>query len=132
MFIYPGDAAQIAVTIVITFVFFVIFDARVPYKSPVDKWLSRGGHIVVFFSFFAALLYKVDVSNEREASQQAFGVVMVVVHVCLILAVLGNGVIMWHSRETSEIPFPNHCARLERERRPSCVRAMALHDDSEE
>lgn len=97
VFIYPGDAAQIAATIVIEFIFFALSEVLLPYQKTSDMWLSRGGHMVVFFSFFAALLYKVDVSCEQEASQQVFGVMMIVVHVCLILVVLVHGVGTWFS-----------------------------------
>lgn len=112
VFIYPGDAAQIVVTIVIAFAFFAISEALSPYDNASDKWLSRAGHIVVFFSFFAALLYKVDISNEREASQEVFAGVIVAVHVCLVIVVLGQSTIVWTSQvrvnEGDKLPRPRH------------------------
>ena len=105
VFIFPGDAAQIAVTIVISFVFFFISEAVRPYKSVLETWLSRAGHAVLFFSFFAALLYKVDIANEREASQEAFGIVLVLVHVLLILVVLCHAFCIWIGRN-EEDPLP--------------------------
>lgn len=84
VFVYPGDAAQIAVTIVVNFIFFGVLEALSPYESRRDMWMSRAGHLVVFFSFFAALLYKVDISDENKPSQSIFAVTMVAVHGCLI------------------------------------------------
>ena len=109
VFIFPGDAAQVAVTIVISFAFFVISEAARPYKSALDTWLSRSGHVVLFFSFFGALLYKVDVSNEREASQEAFGILLVIIHIFLVLAVLYHGWGIWASRG-EEDPLPRYVA----------------------
>ena len=112
VFIFPGDAAQIAVTIVISFAFFVISEAARPYESALETWLARAGYVVLFFSFFGALLYKVDVSNEREASQEAFGILLVMVHIFLVLAVLCHGLgICWVSR-IEEDPLPRYVDRL--------------------
>ena len=109
VFIFPGDAAQVAVTIVISFTFFVISEAAGPYESTVDTWLSRAGHVVLFFSFFGALLYKVDVSNEREASQEAFSIMLVAVHIFLVLAVLCHGLGIWVNRGVED-PLPRYVA----------------------
>ena len=51
VFIFPGDAAQIAVTIVISFAFLPISEALRPYESVLETWLSRAGHAVLFLSF---------------------------------------------------------------------------------
>ncbi|CAN0442772.1 unnamed protein product, partial [Scytosiphon promiscuus] len=59
VFIYPGDTAQIAITIVSTFFFFVVSEVLSPYESASDKWLSRSGHILIFFSMFDVLLLRV-------------------------------------------------------------------------
>ena len=87
VFIYPYTAAQIAVTLMIAFAF-VISEALSPYSSPWDTWISRMGHVVVFFSMYAALLLKVDVSDERIGSQRVFEAVLVAVHACMMLAVV--------------------------------------------
>lgn len=87
VFVYPGDAAQIAVTVMITFAFFLISEVISPYQSSVDAWLYRGGETIVFLSFYVALLYKVDVSNERKPSQVFFGWVLVAGHVALLSVV---------------------------------------------
>ena len=107
VFVFPGDAAQIAVTIVISFVFLLISEALRPYESVLETWLSRAGHAVLFFSFFAALLYKVDVTNERETSQEAFGIVMVLVNAVLVLVVLCHALGIWIGRN-EEDPLPRY------------------------
>ncbi|CAN0490332.1 unnamed protein product [Ectocarpus sp. 12 AP-2014] len=88
VFIFPNDAAQIAITKLIAFSFLVIFETLSPYTSEPDKWLSRGCHVIVFLSMFDLLLLKVDVSGEREQSQAAFAAVLVAGHILMILAIV--------------------------------------------
>ena len=88
VFIFPNDAAQLAITVLIAAFFFGVFEVLSPYKSESDMWLSRGGHVLVFLSMFYLLLLKVDVSGERDQSQGAFAGVFVVCHVLMILAVV--------------------------------------------
>ena len=88
VFIYPNTAAQIAVTLVIAFVFVVVSEALAPYESRWDTWLNRTGHAVVYMSMFVALLLKVDVSDERADSQKVFEAVLVTAHACMILVVV--------------------------------------------
>ncbi|CAN0532319.1 unnamed protein product, partial [Scytosiphon promiscuus] len=59
VFIYPDDTAQIAITIMNSFFFFVVSEALSPYKSVSDTWLSRFGHVLICFSMFDVLLLKV-------------------------------------------------------------------------
>ncbi|CAN0108913.1 unnamed protein product [Ectocarpus sp. 12 AP-2014] len=87
VFIYPNDAAQIAITILIAVFFFAVFDILSPYTSEFDMWLSRGGQGVVFLSMFDLLLLKVDVSHERSQSQQAYAGVLVAGHALMFLAI---------------------------------------------
>ena len=88
VFIFPGDAAQIAITLITTFVFLLMFEVMSPYKSESDTWLSRGGHVIVFFSMFDVLLLKVDVSDESDQSQAVFAGVLVTGHVLMVLAIV--------------------------------------------
>lgn len=108
VFIYPGDAAQIVISIMFAFIFFAVSEALLPFESASDTWLSRGGHVVVFFTFFAGLLYKVDISDERDTSQQVFAGAIIAVHACLIASVLLNGVLTWFADEkvVDEDAFP--------------------------
>lgn len=52
VFIYPNDAAQIAINILMAVFFFAVFDVLSPYTCDSDMWLSRGGQIIVFLSMF--------------------------------------------------------------------------------
>lgn len=88
VFIFPNDAAQIAITLLTAFFFFAVFEVLSPYKSESDTWLSRGGHVIVFLSMFDMLLLKVDVSDERDESQTVFAGLLVTGHVLMILAIV--------------------------------------------
>lgn len=88
VFIYPNDAAQIAITMLLAFFFLVLYEVLSPYASESDMWLSRGGHAIVFLSMFDVLLLKVDVSNESNQSQDVFAGVFVAGHVLMVLAVI--------------------------------------------
>lgn len=92
VFIYPNDTAQIAITIVNSFFFFVVSEVLSPYQSASDTWISRFGHVIIFFSMFDVLLLRVDVSQESSSSQRLLGGVLVAGHVLLILAVLGEAI----------------------------------------
>lgn len=88
VFIEPNTAAQIAVTLMLAFVFVVISEALAPYASHWDAWLNRTAHAVVFVSMYVALLLKVDVSDDGANSQDVFEAVLVTAHACMILAIV--------------------------------------------
>lgn len=94
VFIYPNTAAQVAVTLALAFIFFVVSESMAPYASNADAWMSRVGHIVVFFSMFQALLLKVDVSNERSESQEVFGGVLLAANLCMVVAFIVEALIV--------------------------------------
>ena len=81
-------AAKIAATFMIAAIFMVVLEVLAPYESRLDVWVSRAGHAVVFTSMYFALLLKVDVSNERQASQKAFEAILVTTHVGMFSSVL--------------------------------------------
>ena len=66
VFLDPNTASQIAVTLILAFTFVVISETLDPHPSRWATWLSRTGHVVVFFTACVALLLKVDVSSERD------------------------------------------------------------------
>eukprot|EP00752_Nemacystus_decipiens_P005318 g4824.t1 len=88
VFIFPNDAAQIAITMLSAFFFLAIFEMLRPYESGSDMWMCRGGHVIVFLSMFYLLLLKVDVSGERSESQDVYGGLLVAAHVLMILAIV--------------------------------------------
>ena len=95
VFIYPNDAAQIAITLMNTFFFFAVSEVLSPYESVSDMWLSRGGHVIIYFSMFDALLLKVDVSDERSESQHALAWVLVAGHAVMIVAVVVEAIALY-------------------------------------
>ena len=99
VFFNPNTASQIAVTLILAFTFVVISESLDPYASRWNTWLSRTGHVVVFFTVYVALLLKVNVSSERRDSQRAFEVVLVVFNVCMIVAVIIQALVMTCSLE---------------------------------
>ncbi|CAM9855884.1 unnamed protein product, partial [Ascophyllum nodosum] len=88
VFIYPNTVSQIAVAFAIAVFFVFVSEAMAPYKSCWDAWTSRIGHAVVFASMYLALLMKVDVSGDNHSSQEMFGVILVGIHGCTILAAM--------------------------------------------
>eukprot|EP00752_Nemacystus_decipiens_P005317 g4823.t1 len=88
VFIFPNDAAQLAITMLLAFVFFMVFEMMRPYEAESDMWLSRGGHMTVFLGMYYLLLQKVDVSGERGESQDIYGGLLVSCHVLMVLAIL--------------------------------------------
>ena len=99
VFFNPNTASQIAVTLILAFTFVVVSESLDPYASRWNTWLSRTGHVVVFFTVYVALLLKVNVSSERRDSQRAFEVVLVVFNVCMIVAVIIQALVMTCSLE---------------------------------
>ena len=99
VFFNPNTASQIAVTLILVFTFVVISESLDPYASRWNTWLSRTGHVVVFFTVYVALLLKVDVSSERRDSQRAFEVVLVLFNACMIVAVIIEALVMTFSLE---------------------------------
>lgn len=92
VFTFDNTAAQVATTLVFAFVFIMVLEWLDPYASDMDAWLARVGHVVVFMSMFQALLIKVDVSRERDSSQETFGGVLIAAHICMVLAVIAEAV----------------------------------------
>ncbi|CAM9208537.1 unnamed protein product, partial [Laminaria digitata] len=88
VFIYPNTSAQIAVTLMIAFVFAMTSEGLAPFASRWDTWISRMGHVVVYVTMYVVLLLKVDVSNERSSSQRVFEAVLVAAHLGMILGVI--------------------------------------------
>ena len=111
VFIYPNTAAQVAVTLMIAFVFFGISESLSPYSSKWDKWVNRMGHIIVYTSMYIALLLKVDVSGERDESQKLFEILMVVLNCIMIIAIIVETFFIGCSmrKVKEELPNPVRC-----------------------
>ena len=94
VFIYPGSAAQIAVTFMMAAVFAMMAEILSPYRSKWDAWVSRAGHVLVATSMYLALLLMVDVSDEESSSEEIFEFILVVAHACVVVAVVVEAVAM--------------------------------------
>ena len=88
VFIFPGSAAQIAVTYMIATVFAMMAEILSPYKSKWDAYVSRAGHALVVTSMYLALLLKVDVSHEQSSSEEIFEIILVAAHACVVVVIV--------------------------------------------
>lgn len=95
VFIYPESSAQVAVVLLLAAIFMVVSEILAPFERPVDMWLYRMGNYVVFASMFLALLLRVDVSNEREQSQEVFSGVIIIAHAVMLLVVVAQGLLVF-------------------------------------
>lgn len=91
VFIYPNSAAQVAILLLLAFGFSMLSEVLDPFETSIETWLYRSGSCVVFASMYAALLLKVDVSNEKSQSQEAFSAVLILSHVILFMTVFTQG-----------------------------------------
>ena len=89
--------------LLVAFFFFAVFESLSPYESYADRWLSRGGHVIVYLSMFDLLLLKVDVSGERDQSQAVFAGVMLAGHVLMIVVIVVEVVGMYHASKNVKI-----------------------------
>ena len=92
VFIYPNTSAQVAITLLLSFIFVMVYEVMRPYVSKWDTWMSRIGQIVVFVSMYLALLLKVDVSGERYESQKIFEGVLVFANSIMIVVVIAEAI----------------------------------------
>lgn len=111
VFIYPNDTAQIAITIINSFFFFAVSEVLSPYESVADTWVSRSGHVLIFFSMFDVLLLRVDVSQESSDSQKVLAGVLIVGHLVMIVAVVAEAFALYFAarwkRRVVEEPGPS-------------------------
>ena len=120
VFIYPNDPAQIAITIINSFLFFVVSEVLSPYESVADTWVSRSGRVLIFFSKFQVLLLRVDVSQESIENQQALAGVLVAGHIVMIAAVVAEAIGLWSaSRRAGEGVVEKHAPSQTALRMPS-------------
>lgn len=107
VFIYPDSAPQVAVTLIFAVVFIVISMTINPYAEKSSNVLSTVGHLIVFFTVYISLLYKVDLSDENSDSQDAFAYVIVIVHLLLFFSIF---IELWCSiRGVKELLDPCPC-----------------------
>ena len=106
LIIDDDSAAQIAVTLILAFVFTVISEGLAPYESQTDAWVCRLGHAVVVASIYYALLLKVDVSGETPASQELFDAILILTHVVMILTVVFETILTGYAMSRGQVENP--------------------------
>lgn len=92
VFMYPDTATQIALTLVITFMFVVVSEGMCPYASRWERWVFRAGNVIVFVSVYIALLIKVDMFAESDRNRSILAGALLAVHALMILLVIAEAV----------------------------------------
>ncbi|CAN0265527.1 unnamed protein product, partial [Pylaiella littoralis] len=90
VFVLPNTAAQAAGACLFAFVSLLAFELLRPHLSHTDAWMYRVGCIVIVSSNFLALMVKADVSDETASSQETFGLLLIVVHASMVLAIISQ------------------------------------------
>lgn len=93
VFIYPDTVAQIAIALMFSACFMVLCETLAPYDSVWDAWVSRLGNGLIFCSMYLALLLKVEVSDEDDATQKVYEALLVGTHVIMVVIALAGAVI---------------------------------------
>lgn len=114
VFIYPGSAAQVAIVLLLSTFFWLIFEVLSPYRTLVDTWLYRTGNCIVFLGMYLALLLKVDVSSEDRHSQDVFSGILIAAHVGLMIAVVLQSTLWLMKPEITEDELPRSVFSLKR------------------
>lgn len=87
IFVFPNDAAQIAITVLLAFHFFAVLEVLSPYKSEFDMWLLRGGHETVFLSM-STCCTQGKCGRRESQSQAVLAGVFVAGDMLMILAIV--------------------------------------------
>lgn len=82
---------KIAVTLLLAFIFALVVGGVAPYESRLDGWISCMGHAIIVLSMFFLLLSEVELLEESQTSQEAYGAILVVLNMSMILIVLRVG-----------------------------------------
>lgn len=94
VFVLPGTSAQIAFVLLVAVVFVFVSESLGPFESRVDMGLYRWGNGVIFASMYAALLLKVDVSEEGQDTVSAFVGVLIAANLFMVVTVLVQSVFL--------------------------------------
>ncbi|CAM9209542.1 unnamed protein product, partial [Laminaria digitata] len=85
--VLADSAAFIAIVLLLAVVFLLISESTSPFVDPVDTGLYRWRNGIVLASMYAALLLKVDVSNEDTRSLSAFVGVLIAANIFMVITV---------------------------------------------
>lgn len=102
----PDTAAQIAIVLLLAVMFLFIYESSSPFEDSLEMGLYRWGNGIVLASMYAALLLKVDVSNEDNQSLSAFVAVLIAAHVFMVVTVIVQSyqLVQEYRRDTAQAP----------------------------
>ncbi|CAM9759611.1 unnamed protein product [Laminaria digitata] len=129
VFIYPDSSAQIAIVLLLAAMFMVVSEILSPFARPVEMWLYRAGHYVVFASMYLALLLRVDVSSERDQSQDVFSGVVVIAHAVMLIVVVSQGLLIFVGWGDL-VEAPEAFAVIDRRSTPDRTRQYAMEREA--
>ena len=103
LFVFPGSATQVALTVMIAVIFAMMSEALAPYECRLDVWVNRLGHAVVILSMYFALLLKVNISNDSQDSQDMFGNILITTHLLMILTAIAEAFLTGCSSSNGQV-----------------------------
>ena len=109
VFFYPGSTAQVAIEVLLAFVFSSLSEMMSPFAEPLDAWLYRSGTWVIYLSMYLALLLKMDTADEDSHSQDVFAGLLIAAHGGMVLVVIANALLsaLKGFREVRAIEMPS-------------------------
>jgi Transient receptor potential (TRP) ion channel len=84
VFIAPGTTAQAAIACILAVFALTMASYFKPHNESLDGMIYTVGALIIFLSMFMSLAMKADVSKETNESQNAFGVVLVMMNALMI------------------------------------------------
>jgi hypothetical protein len=88
VFIAPGTSAQAAIACILAVVSMVTAVYFRPHADTLDGTIYLVGAMIIFLSMFLSLAMKVDISSETHYNQDAFGIVLLLLNVVMIVTAL--------------------------------------------
>ena len=101
-----NPAAQVAVIIMLAVFFMLISEGLAPYESQLDAWICRLGHAVVVLSMYFALLLKVNISNDSQASQKVFEIMLIATNLLMVLTAIIEAILTGYSFKSRQVEYP--------------------------
>jgi hypothetical protein len=124
VFIAPGTAAQAASACVLAFFSMVVAMYAQPHADAVDGLIYYGGCLVIFLSTFMSVLMKADISLETHDSQNAFDLILVILHGGVIAATVSHmGFISYNAWKQAKAKKAERNLKLEKAQ-PPCLEAV--------
>eukprot|EP00953_Heterococcus_sp_UTEX-ZZ885_P008669 5174-Heterococcus_DN1.PRE.7 len=101
VFIAPGTSAQAAIACILAVVSMVTAVYFRPHADTLDGTIYLVGAMIIFLSMFLSLAMKVDISSETHYNQDAFGIVLLLLNVVMIVTALVQMYLVAHRAYSS-------------------------------